>query len=204
MVAHEAYDIETVNLDAMTFEELLAEKVAVKDEVRRIQAQLMDATRRPATPEDESPEWVAYRDWRRRARWALVFRQREDGDIKALLVERQRERQEENQRRRAEAVLLAPESACHTAEEYEALQASAIERRASLLAALNAEGSADRLVLRLYRAARHLIGDGNGFPDEMDEDDRAAIREASIYLRSRFTTGGVRNFVDGCLSDFAP
>jgi hypothetical protein len=197
-------DIEVVDLEAMTLEELVAEKVAVNDEVRSIQAQLMDATRRPETTEDDSPEWGVYRDWRRRARWALVYRRREADDITVLLVQRQQERAEENQRRKAEAVMLAPESACHTPEEYATLRASATERRQSLLAALTADGAADALVLRLYRAVRHLIGHGDGLPEELDADDRSALSEAAIFLRSRFTSSGVRNFVDGRLSDYRP
>lgn len=197
-------DIEEVDLESMTLEELVTEKVAVKDEIRQIQAQLMDATRRPESPEDDSPEWVEYRDWRRRARWALVYRQREDGDIKTLLVERQRERYEANQQRKAEAGFQAPEAACHTLEEYEALRASATQRRAALLAALNDDGIPEKMVLRLYRVVRHLIPDGNGWPEDLDEDDKDALREAAIFLRSKFTSSGIRDFVAGRLSDYRP
>lgn len=197
-------DEEIVDLETLTLEELAIEAQAVKVEIADISTQLMDSSKRPTTPEDDSPEWTDYRAWRRRARWALVHRKREQADIKTLLTRRHEERREANLSKAATKPPPPPESILHTNEEYAALARSAQERRAALLAALNSEAGADTLTLRLYRALSHLIGDGNGLPDDLDEDDVGALREASIWLRAKFTTSGVRQFVDGRLEDYRP
>src|SRR6478672_4446097 len=88
MIAARDLDIEEVNLDALSTEDLLKERADVMVAIAEIDAQLKDKDRRPPTPEDDSPEWEEYRDWRRRARWALVYRKRDLLDIKAVLTER--------------------------------------------------------------------------------------------------------------------
>lgn len=194
-------DIEEIDLETLTLEELLQERADCKIEVAHIATQLMDPNRRPPPPEDDSPEWVDFRDWRRRARWALVHRKKELEDIKELLRRRQDEQHQEREQRRATAVLLAPEAACHTQEEYDRLRASATARRATLLTTLQ-ENGAEPLLLRLYRTVRRLIGDG-GLPAAIDPYDRETLQYTSIYLRSKYTTQGVRNFVTSTL-DPAP
>lgn len=189
-------DIEEINLDALTLEELLQERADVRIAIAEISTQLMVQAGRPDMPEDDSSAWCAFRDWRRRARLALMHRRTELEDIKVLLVLRNHERAVANKQHRSTVLMLAPESACHTPEEYTALRESATERRAALLASLNADGAPERLILRLYRALRHLLPSGDGLPDTLDSNDRLALSEASIFLRSKFTTSGVHDFVN--------
>lgn len=188
-------DIEEIDLETLSLADLLRERADVKTEIQHISTQLVDPNRRPPAPEDDSPEWGEFRDWRRRARWALVYRKKELEDIKELLRQRQAEAHAERERRQAEAVFLDPESACHSAEEYAQLRASAIDRRGALLETLKQGDASDRLVLQLYRALRRMIGDGDGWPGALDSSDQEAIREASILLRSKYTSRGVRGFV---------
>ena len=188
-------DFEEVDLSRMNLEELLRERADCKTEIQHIATQLVDPNRRPTTTEDDSLEWVKFRDWRRRARWALVYRKRELEDIKDLLRVRQVESHAERERKYAEAVRLAPESACHTQEEYNRLRASAVERRQTLLETLNSPDAPELLILRLYRVLRRLLPDGEDLPVTMDTADRRALSMASVFLRSRFTTGGVKDFV---------
>jgi hypothetical protein len=193
--------VESTSLDSMSYAQLLERRMAVKTAITTISTHLMTQERRPPTREDDSPAWATFREWRRRARSALLYRRKEFEYIKKLLRERQNSVQQTRQQRLASLPLPSPESILHTPEEYQLLSETARERRVALLDRLNGEGGADTLVLRLYRVARHLIGEGDGFPPQLDPSDIDAVKAASIYLRSKYTSGGVHRYVRTAYED---
>ena len=179
-----AYQRDTVDidLDSLTTEQLLEERGLVKGEIHEIATQLMDKDRRPPEPEDDSPAWCAFRDWRRRARWALTHRRKELEEIKQLL----RERQDVALASR----LLRVASGAPTTEDL-----LGHERALRLRKALESH-SADMLLLWAYRLLRRLL-DGryvNSFPDELNEADRDALRMIGMHLRQAYGVGSVKRF----------
>lgn len=187
--------VEEVDLTALTFEELLAEREAVGAEITDIGTQLVNRVGRPAWDEDDSPEWDRFRDWRRRARWALMHRKRELAEIKTLLVQHHESRRAANEERKKTAQATAKVLQFHTEAEAEAYRSSARGRKAALLETLATPDGQEALLLRLYRVVRHLLPDGGDLPPQVTDDDREALGDVAKYLRHRFTTSGVREFV---------
>ncbi len=167
-------NIVDVDLDSLTYDELLRERADVLDAISRISTQLMDNTRRPSGPEDDSPAWEAFRSWRRRARWALAFRRKELLDIKAVLHERNKANREARAAR--DAMICRQPSVGVLAD-----QAS---RRARLEAELR-ETTPEALVARAYRVIRHLLTEGDDLPSTLDAHDRDTLGLMSVFMRAR-------------------
>lgn len=173
-----------VDLDSLTIEELIREKDAVKTAIVEITQQLRDPTRRPREPEDDSPVWDAYRAWRRSARAALAYREKERIDIKAVLRERH---DTATAGRRLRMAHLCPDQ---PASEAEVLAA----RTQRLIDAI-ADQTPDMLLLRAYRAIRNLIGvDGQELPDTLDDEDRDTLTLLAIRLRETFGKTSVNRY----------
>lgn len=167
-------DIVEVDLDALTYDELLRERADVMDAITRISTQLMDGSRRPAGKEDDGPAWEAFRSWRRRARWALAFRRKELLDIKAVLHERNTANREARAAR--DAMACRQPSADVLADQA--------ARRARLEAELR-ETTPEALVARAYRVIRHLLNDGDELPATLDAHDRDTLGLMAVFLRAR-------------------
>ncbi len=166
-------------------------------EITNIGTQLVNKPGRPSWEEDDSPEWVQFRDWRRRARWALMHRKRELAAIKTLLVQHQEARRAANEKRKAAAQATAKVLQFHSETEAKAYRDSARGRKAALLEAVATPDGQEALLLRLYRVVRHLLPDGDDLPPQITDDDRQALGDVAKYLRHRFATSGVREFVTG-------
>jgi len=185
MIAEQT-DTETINLDEMTTPELLHERGLVKVAIAEIAAQLKDATRRPAAPEDDSPEWEAYRDWRRRARWAEVHQRRDLETIKQILRERH------DTHRAASLLRHGLASAITQSLEDQAL----IQARRERLRQALREQTPTLLVLRLSRVIRRLIGANHEMPETMDQADRDALTQMAMLLKSEYGREAVKAFCD--------
>lgn len=180
-LVHQIDTIEEINLDALTTEQLLVERDDVVVAISRIATSLQTQPGRPVTPEDESPAWRAYRDWRRRARLALDHKRRELVDIKACLRERKDAATASRQRRISE----------NRATEHDL---KALERGRQLREALS-EQSDEALLLRVYRVIRHLLPGGEPLPSSLDAADRDALSMLSIRLRNAYGSGNLQAFV---------
>jgi hypothetical protein len=186
-------DIEVVNLDELSTEELLRERSDAKVAIARIEAQLKDKDLRPTTPENDSPEWDTYRDWRRRARWAVVHQREELEQIKDLL----RHRQDVGKVGHLLAVAAGEPKSIEAQAEIEAREAEGKARGERLQADLAGE-SAEGLLLRAYRVLRHLLNEHvNTLPDSLDEADRDNLRLVGMFVRKRYGTGRTKAFIDG-------
>lgn len=175
-------DIGLGDLDAMPTEELLNLRDELKANVPMIVAQLQDKNRHPATREDDSPAWEAYRAWRRRARWALAHRQQWLVAVKGQL------RVRHDTATAARQARMAPDESTDTRALYE-------ERGRRLREQL--EDQTDlALLLRAYRLVRHLLGEGE-LPETLTEADRDTLSMLALKLRREFGQGRVNTFVTG-------
>lgn len=173
------------DLASMPTGELLRLRSELMAEVPIIVAQLQDRNRHPATREDESPGWVEYRAWRRRARWALAHHQQRIIAIKAQL------------RVRHEAATAARQQRMTGAQDEPADVRALYEERGRRLRE-ELEGQTDlALLLRAYRLVRHLLVDGDELPETLDEADRDALTLVALRLRQAFGVGRVGRFVQG-------
>lgn len=210
-------DVEVVDLDAMTIEQLIQERAACWREIQLIEAQLADPSAIYRLGADE------YVDWRRRAVWALRHRKIELHEIGNALQDRRRadalalneQREGDRQRRQAEkraekrANWLAnggdpdrrPRSAAEkqaARDQYAEAQIVAQQRRTALLAAIEDDGM-DGLLARVYCATRHLAGEGE-LPSSVTAEDRLALAQLGAYLRSRFGSGALKALWRGTLT----
>lgn len=180
-------EVEVVNLDALTTAELLRERVDVRAAIVTILAQLQDKDRRPPAPEDNSSAWCAFRDWRKRARWALVCRRKELDQIKLILSERQ----DTAPVGRLMKQLASEEGRAAIA----ARESEVAERRERLLAALE-EQTTEGLLLAAYRVIRHLLTEGAELPESLDAQDRDALGQISLALRAAYGRDAVKQFTE--------
>lgn len=192
---------DVIDLESLTFEQLVQERASVKAEIAEITAQLRDASRRPASPEDDSGEWEDYRAWRRRARWALVYRGKEFEAIKALLVQRLEERRQLNAEQRAQNLarhVAEQPKALKTPEQWAAHHAQIAAQKATLLEDLRDEGGADALLLRVKRVLSHLLPAGVGhvaMVERLDETDQQTLADLSVYLLNRYGRANVKAYI---------
>lgn len=153
---------EEVDLSTMTADELAREQVACKAEIERILYQLADE-------EGVYRLGIGYPEWRRRARAALGFRKAEARTIHVLLQEKQREAAEAKRQARADS------------------QARRSEQSSVRVSHdVSDAGGLDEILLKVVVAFRHLAGERHDLPPTVTTDDRAALRLAGRYLRTRF------------------
>lgn len=186
----ERIDSDLDAMRAMDTIDLLRERAALMARIPIIAAQIQDKERRPKTTEDESVEWCDYRDWRRRARLALAHHKHDLIQIKYILTERRDTGTAGN--------LLKSEiqSTKELSEEEKEASKLNIERAARIRAAIE-RTDAEGMLLRLYRAIRHLLDSHiNSLPDELDADDRQALFMVGTYLRKQYGGGRVTKFCD--------
>lgn len=181
---------EVVDLDVMTTEELLIERRTVMHEIQSIDAQLKDKDRRPSAPEDDSPAWDEYRGWRRRARWAFVYRKKELQDIKQVLTERRDVGAAGNLLK-----LRETDPAAYTAQ----IQAAA-EKNRKTVEAIRSTGL-EAMMLRAFRVFCHMHPAGSGLPDAVDARDRETLHELALFLRQTYGHDNVHKFVHDLLED---
>lgn len=188
MVASDGEDV--IDLDSLTTAELLRERADAMTAIPMITAQLQDKDRRPPSPEDDSPEWEEYRDWRRRARWALAHQKADLVTIRNILSERKDAGTVGNLLKMQTAAL----------EELTETQRLYIER-GKLIREELAGSSSEGLLLRAYRIIRHLLHDQiNTLPDVLDEDDRRALALVGIHCRTRYGVGRLRKYIEASAS----
>lgn len=177
-VVTKQYDYST-----LTTSELLDERGEVIADIPMIAAQLQDATRRPRSREDNSPEWESYREWRRRARWALAHRRKQLQDIKAEL------------RKRTDTGPVGHNLKLTDEQRANAAQVEA-DRRETVRRAIASDGP-DALLLRTLRVIRHVLEDGRELPDAVDAYDRETLTRLSLHLRSTYGNRTVKQYVSG-------
>lgn len=178
-----APEIEQISFESLSTEDLLRERARVKVLIADIATQLQTQPGRPYTPEDESPEWNAFRAWRRRARWALVHHRRDFETIKELL--------------RSKRDVSIANHRLRLAEQGPTEHDLAQQERGRQLRIALAEQDEMALLLRCYRLVRHLLPDSVDLPDTLDQDDRDALSLLSIRLRNAYGTGNLKAFVVG-------
>lgn len=206
-------DVEVVDLDAMTAEELVKEQAACWAEIQMIEGQLGDPTR----IYDLGAE--AYADWRKRANWALRFRKIELHEIAAALtVRRLADIEAEKERRKAERAATAARKLQNkiengwrpykpvtksapvvSPEELERRTADARRRRALVVDALRGNGGADGLLIRVAVALHHLKGRGD-LPADFPDECRQTLKDLSQYLKDLVGNGPLSGARAGTLT----
>lgn len=202
-------DDEVIDLDAMTADELIAERALVWSEIQHIEAQLADPMRIYDLGADE------YVVWRKRAVWALRYCKidlRNVGD--ALMARRLANLRESEERKRAEKEAeraaqkeqarlnrlangwdpnapkktpkVTPSTPAVSPEELERRR----QRRADVVVALQGNGGTDGLLLRMAVVLHHLTGGGD-LPIDFPEECRQTLGDLSVYLKHRYGDGPV-------------
>lgn len=204
MIRHDE-DVEVVDLDAMTVEELVKEQADCWAEIQQIEAQLADPRR---IFELGATEYTA---WRGRAVWALRHRKIELHDIAAALKARRLadlevERVRQQAQKEAEKHRIAAEKWANkiangwdpnapkkpkkktspgpfvSPEEIERRTIDAKRRRALVVDALRGNGGADGLLIRMAVVVHHIQG-GRGLPEDFPDECRQTLSDLSAYLK---------------------
>ncbi len=211
-----ADDFVDVDLDAMNVEELTAEQAECWKEIQQIEGQLGDPT---FNYDLEQTEYVA---WRKRANWALRYRKIELHQIASALHERRNaDALEKRRQEKAERAAIKernklengwrpfdPERAKRksaveaviSVEENERRRIEAQQRRALVVNALRGNGGTDGLLIRLSVAFHHIWGGDRDLPDTATADDRAALKELSVYLRDCYGVAAIKGARTGKLT----
>lgn len=193
-------DVEVVDLDAMTVEQLIAERAECWREIQHIEAQLGDPTAIYRLGADE------YVLWRKRAVWALRHRKIELHDIANALQERRHAdalaRHEQSQEKARESdeqcrltVLMDPTRRIKGMSMGESdlfrQRLRAEQHRRLVVEALRGQGGADGLLIRLAVVLHRLQG-GDGLPSDFPEACRQTLRDFEHYLKDLVGKGALR------------
>lgn len=194
-----------INMDAMTADELIAERMDVWAEITGIEAQLADPTRIMALGADE------YVLWRKRAIWALRYRKLDLRNVGDALMARRlqdlRAREAEQKAARdAEKAAVAEQKRLNKIEngwrpkgsakkkdgpsipfeEQERRRIDAQRRRGDVVAALQGKGGSEGLLLRMAVVIRHITLPGDDLPETFPDECRETLKEFSCFLKQRY------------------